>query len=319
MMRRPRLTSEASTEPNACADDLEPAAIIRRARRLRFRVDPRAVGELAGAYHAARPGIGLTFQELRPYEPGDDVRHIDWNVTARQDRPYVRRYVEERSLTVELVLDLSASMRFGPPGQSKLDRATQAAALLATAAIANADRVGLRLVTDRLEDELPAATGSPQLSRILRMLVAAPAARRGTDLLTAFQLPRQRSRRSLIVLLSDFLDPGPVARWRRISRGNRLLALRVVEPREEQLSPSGLVLLRDSERNGRARVMDLDDRRVRAAYAHAARQRHRDFQSWCARCQARGHLIRTEEDPMLSLLRLFRLRGRAGAPGSGPS
>src|SRR5579864_9080196 len=119
---------------------LDAAAIVRQARRLRFRVRPRALTELAGAYLGARPGTGLTFAELRAYEPGDDVRHIDWNVTARQAKPYVRRFVEERALTLWLVVDVSASLRFGPEGRTKADRAAQAAALLAAVAINNGDR-----------------------------------------------------------------------------------------------------------------------------------------------------------------------------------
>src|SRR3954452_938364 len=111
------------------------AAIVRRARRLRFRVRPEAVAMLAGGYHGAPPGVGLMFSELRAYEPGDDVRHLDWNVTARQGRPYVRRFVEERALTLWLIVDVSASLRFGPEGRTKADRAAQAAALLAAAAI----------------------------------------------------------------------------------------------------------------------------------------------------------------------------------------
>src|SRR5204863_2145403 len=139
--------------PPAGPTAVDPAAILRRVRRLRFRVRPRAVSALAGAYHSARPGIGLTFAELRVYEPGDDVRHLDWNVTARQGRPYVRRFIEERSLTLWLIVDVSASLRFGPEGRTKADRAVQSAALLATAAIQAGDRAGLARVSDRVEAE----------------------------------------------------------------------------------------------------------------------------------------------------------------------
>src|SRR5215210_6450107 len=125
-------TPEPEPEPGG---ELDAATIVRRARRLRFRARPESVSALAGAYLGARPGTGLTFAELRAYEPGDDVRHLDWNVTARQGRPYVRRFIEERSLTLWLILDVSASMRHGPEGQTKADRASQAAALLATAAV----------------------------------------------------------------------------------------------------------------------------------------------------------------------------------------
>src|SRR5215831_14502700 len=160
---------------------LDAAAIVRRARRLRFRVRPDAVSQLAGAYHGARPGIGLTFAELRAYEPGDDVRHLDWNVTARQGRPYVRRFIEERALSLWLIVDVSASLRFGPEGRTKADRAAQAAALLAAAAIRNGDHAGLALVSDRIEAELPPAGGTRHLARLLRTLVATPASSRKTD------------------------------------------------------------------------------------------------------------------------------------------
>src|SRR3954453_17856332 len=127
------------TTVTPAAPALDAASIVRRARRLRFRVRPGAVSLLSGAYHGARPGVGLTFAELRAYEPGDDGRHLDWNVTARRGRPYVRRFVEERALTLWLIVDVSASLRFGPEGRTKADRASQAAALLATAAIQNGD------------------------------------------------------------------------------------------------------------------------------------------------------------------------------------
>src|SRR3954463_15558451 len=163
---------------------LDAAAIVRRARRLRFRVRADAVSQLAGAYHGARPGIGLTFAELRAYEPGDDVRHLDWNVTARQGKPFVRRFVEERALCLWLVVDVYARLRFGPEGRTKADRAAQAAALLATAAIQNGDRVGLLMVSDRIEAELTPGGGPRHLARILRALVATPSISRGTALTT---------------------------------------------------------------------------------------------------------------------------------------
>src|SRR4051812_26459409 len=179
------------------------AAIVRRARRLRFRVPPEAVAVLAGAYHGARPGVGLMFSELRAYEPGDDVRHLDWNVTARQGKPYVRRFVEERSLGLWLVVDVSASLRFGPDGRSKADRAAQAAALLAAAAIQNGDRAGLLLLSDRLEADLPPAGGMRPLARVVRALVATPATSRRTDLAIAAARFARGPRRVLIVVLSD--------------------------------------------------------------------------------------------------------------------
>src|SRR5262245_50123992 len=185
------------------------AAIVRQARRLRFRVRPEAVAALAGAYLGARPGTGLTFAELRAYEPGDDVRHLDWNVTARQGKPYVRRFVEERALTLWLIVDVSASLRFGPEGKTKADRAAQAAALLATAAVGNGDRVGLTMVSDRVEALLPPGGGDRHLARVVRALVATPTTSRRTDLAAGLPRLRRFSRRALVVVLSDFLAPGP--------------------------------------------------------------------------------------------------------------
>ncbi len=214
---------------------LDAAAIVRRARRLRFRVRPGAVSQLAGAYHGARPGIGLTFAELRAYEPGDDVRHLDWNVTARQGRPFVRRFVEERALSLWLVVDVSASMRFGPERATKADRAAQAAALLATAAIQNGDRAGLALVSDRIERELAPAGGVRHLSQLVRALVATPTTSPKTRLSVGLARVRRTARRAMIVVISDFRTEEPVGTWRRAARRHDTIALRIVDPRENQL------------------------------------------------------------------------------------
>ena len=218
------------------------------AHRLRFRVRPGAVSQLAGAYHGARPGIGLTFAELRTYEPGDDVRHLDWNVTAHQGRPFVRRYVEERALSLWLVVDVSGSMRFGPERATKADRAAQAAALLATAAVQNGDRAGLVLVSDRIELELAPAGGVRHLSQLVRALVATPTTSPKTKLSVGLARVRRAARRAMLVVISDFVTEEPVGTWRRAARRHDTIALRVVDPRESQLPPSGLLALEDIER-----------------------------------------------------------------------
>ena len=227
---------------------LDATAIVRRARRLRFRVKPGAVSQLAGAYHGARPGIGLTFAELRAYEPGDDVRHIDWNVTARQGRPFVRRFVEERALSLWIVVDVSASMRFGLERATKADRAAQAAALLATAAVQNGDRVGLVLVSDRIELELAPAGGVRHLSQLVRALVATPTTSPGTKLSIGLARVRRTARRAMLVVISDFIAEEPSLTWRRAARRHDTIALRVVDPRENKLPDAGLLSLEDVER-----------------------------------------------------------------------
>lgn len=297
-----------SVPPVALAS-VDAAAIVRRARRLRFRVRPDAVTALAGAYRSSRPGTGLTFAELKAYEPGDDVRNLDWNVTARQGRPYVRRFVEERSLTIRLVVDVSASLRFGPPGRSKADRAAQSAALLASAAIQGGDRAALILVSDRIESELLPGGGPRHLARLLRALVATPSVSRQTDLAAVIPHLRRGGRRGLVVLLSDFLDPGPETAWRSIGRRHDLIALRVVDPREEELPVAGLVALEDSERPGRL-LVDAGSSRVRRAYEQAGRDRRAAFRSWCGAVGAAGYDLGTADDPIGPLLRIFRGRAR---------
>jgi uncharacterized protein (DUF58 family) len=296
------------------ASELDAAAIVRQARRLQFRVRPGAVAELAGAYLGARPGTGLTFAELRAYEPGDDVRHLDWNVTARQGKPYVRRYVEERSLTLWLIVDVSASLRFGPDGRTKADRAAQAAALLAAAAIRNGDRTGLALVSDRIEAELVPDGGARHLARLLRTLVATPATSRRTALALGLSRLRRSARRALIVVLSDFVSDEPVGLWRRAARRHEVVAIRLVEPREEELPSAGLLSLEDAEL-GTRRVVDSGSKRVRAAYARAARERRAAFRAWCSDTGITGFEIPTAADPLGPLLRFFRGRAtRRGAP-----
>ncbi len=293
---------------------MDAAAIVRRARRLRFRARPEAVSALAGAYLGARPGTGLTFAELRAYEPGDDVRHLDWNVTARQGRPYVRRYIEERALTLRLILDVSASLRFGPDGKAKADCAAQTAALLAAAAIQNGDRAGLILVSDRVEAEIVPDGGARHLARIVRSLVTTPAVSRKTDLTAAIQLLRRSVRRAMVVVLSDFLQTGPAPAWRAVTRRNDVLAIRVVEPREETLPDVGLIAVEDAE-TGASRWVDTSSRQVREAYTTAAIARCAAFRSWCLEAGVSGHDLSTSHDPINPLLRIFRdARSRRGRP-----
>lgn len=297
----------------ARSTSLDAAAIVRQARRLRFRVKPGAVSLLSGAYHGARPGIGLTFAELRAYEPGDDVRHLDWNVTARQGKPYVRRFIEERALTLWLIVDVSASLRFGLEGRTKADRASQAAALLATAAIQNGDRVGLLMVSDRVEAELFPSGGTRHLARVVRALVATPATSRRTALGVGLKRLGRSTRRAFIVVLSDFLTPEPLATWRQASRRHEVIAIRLVDPREDELPSAGLIALEDAE-SGTRRLVDSGSARVRTAYAEAARQRRTHYRRWCAGAGLTGYEISTAEDPIAPLIRFFTGRAARRLP-----
>ena len=299
---------QAKPEPDGVSK-VDAASIIRKARRLRFRVRRGAVADLAGAYVGARPGSGLAFAELRPYEPGDDVRHMDWNVTARQGRPFVRRFVEERALTVWLIVDISASLRFGPDGRTKADRAVQAAALLATAAIQAGDRAGLALVSDRVEAELSPAGGPRQLARLVRALVATPSRSKRTALAVGLRGLVRSRRRALVVVLSDFLTVEPATTWKTVARRHDVVAVRLVDPREKVLPASGLVDLVDAEL-GTTRTIDFGSKRVREAYAQAAEARGREFRRWCASSGVAGLDVSTVEEPISPLIRFFAGRAR---------
>jgi uncharacterized protein (DUF58 family) len=292
---------------------IDAAKIVRQARRLRFRVRAEAVSLLAGAYHSARPGIGLTFAELRAYEPGDDVRHLDWNVTARQGKPYVRRFVEERSLLLWLVVDVSASMRFGLEGRTKADRAAQASALLATAAIQNGDRVGLLMVSNRIEVELAPAGGSRHLSQIVRALVATPTSSLKTELGVGLARIRQTGRRAMIVVLSDFSSDEPAGLWRRATRRHDVIALRIVHPLEEKLPAAGMLALEDAE-SGKTLIVDASSHWQRSSYARAAQEQEQAFDRWCSIAGVKGFTMSTEVEPIVSLIELFsKRRARRGA------
>ena len=289
---------------------LNAGSIVRGARRLRFLVGPQALSELTGAYRSARPGSGLTFSELRPYEPGDDVRHLDWNVTARQGRPFVRKYVEERSLLLWIMIDVSASLQFGAENATKADRAMQAAALLATAAILGGDRVALTMISDRLEVEIAPGGGARHLARITRALVSTATTSRKTDLSLGLPPLLRNRRKASVVVISDFLDPEPAGPWSQLTRRHPTVAIRVVDPREEALPDVGLVDLIDAE-TGSRRTIDTGSARVRSNYARQARDRRDRFRRWCEGARLTRLEMVTTEDPLTVLLRHFRNQSRS--------
>jgi uncharacterized protein (DUF58 family) len=211
-------------------------------------------------------------------------------------------------LSLWLILDVSASLRFGPDGRSKADRAAQCAALLAAAAIQNGDRAGLTLVSDRVEAELPPGGGPRHLARLLRMLVASPTSSRKSSLTAAVSRPRRFARRGLVVVIGDFLTAEPIGPWRRVVRRGEVVAIRISDPREEGLPEVGLLGLEDAE-TSRRRVVDTGSARLRSAYRRVADARRNAFRSWCDATGAEGLELSTEDDPLGPLLRLFR--GRA--------
>jgi uncharacterized protein (DUF58 family) len=247
--------------------------LLAQVRRLTIR-SRRAVEEVfSGAYRSAFRGQGLEFSEVREYVPGDDVRSIDWNVTARAGRPFVKRYDEERELTVVIALDCSASLSFGSRGRAKRGAAAEAGALLALAASRNRDRVGLLLFTDRVELYLPPSRSRARALRVVRVLVAFEPRGRGTDLALGLSfLGRVLRRRAVIFLLSDWIGGDFERPLALLGRRHEVIALTVSDPLERELPAHGLLAVEDLERGGE-RLVDLRAAGARSEW-RARRARH---------------------------------------------
>ena len=259
----------ASPEPPAASRD-----VLRQVRRIDLRTRDLVDSRFSGEYHSVFKGQGVEFAEVREYQPGDDVRAIDWNVTARLGHPFVKRFVEERELTVLLVVDLSASQRWATAGQLKSELVAEVAATLAMSAMRNNDRIGLLLVTDRVEWFVPPRKGRRHVLRLIRDLLAFRPAGAGTDLGAGVEYAARLLRsRAVVFLFSDFVlgdgwEPFSRAMMRATGRHD-LVAVHLTDPRDFALPSVGLLALRDPETGERV-VVDSSDPRTRERYATLA-------------------------------------------------
>jgi uncharacterized protein (DUF58 family) len=245
---------------------MSPEEVTREVRRLEITTRHLVRDIMAGEYSSAFRGRGVEFAEVREYQPGDDIRTIDWNVTARLGSAYVKRYLEERELTVLFVADLSASTGFGSVRRTKAELALEVCAVLALAAARNNDRVGAVFATDRVEHYVAPRKGRRQALRVISDLLTFRAARSGTDLGAALgYLEPMLRRRAVIFLLSDFLASGYEAPLARLARRHDLIALQMTDPRERELPDVGLVTLWDPE-TGDWRVVDTADAGLRERF-----------------------------------------------------
>jgi uncharacterized protein (DUF58 family) len=247
-----------------------------RIRRIQIRTRVILESGIGGDYNAVFKGRGMEFAEVREYQPGDEVRTIDWNVTARMGAPYVKKFVEERDLTLLVLVDVSGSQSFGSQFLVKRDYAAELAAVLAFSAVANHDRVGAVLFTDRIEGYVPPARGRDHALRIVRDLLAREPEGTGTDLAGALRFAsRVMKRRGIVAVISDFQAAGYERALGVLRRRHDVIALHLVDPREADVPAAGLVALLDPE-TGERTVVDTSDPRVRArlvaSTAAAARQ-----------------------------------------------
>ena len=244
-----------------------PKELLRQLRKIEFVTAKLANQELSGSYTSVFKGQGLAFSEVRQYHRGDDVRKIDWNVTARMHEPFVKVFVEERELTVMLVVDVSSSEQFGTVRAPKLQVAGEVAALAAFSAIHNNDRVGLIASTDRIEKLVPPKKGDKHGLRVVREILGFTPKHTGTNLTVAFEtLVKVARRRSLAFVISDFFDDGFERAMALASAKHDLIPVMLVDPRDETLPDVGLATFEDLE-TGEPFVVDTSDSRVRDHYA----------------------------------------------------
>ena len=303
------MPSARAQEPSSGGSGLLPADIVRQVKRIQLTTGRQVADVLAGAYVSVFKGRGVEFDEVRPYVPGDDVRTIDWNVTARVGAPYVKRYVEERQLTVMLLVDVSASLDFGSASRSKREAAVELSALLAFSAIENDDKVGLLLFQDHVDEYIPPRKGQKHALRVVRevlslegvggralptgavargsslkelprrirelfvnLVVRRRRLRRATDIAAALEFCRRvLPRRAILFLVSDYLD-GYLNVLSNANRKHDVVAVRITDARESAIESAGLVTLEDAETGART-LLDTNSPAVRAAMQADAQAR----------------------------------------------
>lgn len=284
--------------------------ILKKVRRIEIRTSRLVNESLAGEYHSVFKGRGMEFDEVREYTPGDDIRTIDWNVTSRMGHPYVKKFVEERELTVMLLVDASASGDFGTAGSTKRSMAAEVCALLAFSAIRNNDRVGLLIFTDREERYVPPRKGRNHVLRVISEVLTFQPLGKGTDLAMALEsLARGIRRRSVAFVVSDFLCADFERELRLANRKHDLIALSLSDPRESELPAVGILELEDAE-TGRRILVDTWDREGRRRFQALAAERR----------ELRRRLFRQNEVDFVELstslpydaplIRFFRERAR---------
>lgn len=244
-----------------------PVEVMRAIRRIEIRTRRLVNQGMGGEYHSVFKGRGMEFSEVREYQAGDDVRTIDWNVTSRTGSLHVKKFIEERELTVLLAVDVSRSGDFGSVARNKLETAAEVAAVLAFAAVRNNDRVGLLLFTDEIEVHVPPAKGGEHVLRVVREVLCHEPRGHGTDIGKALRSAMSSlKKRSIVFVISDFLDAHYERALRVASRKHDVVAVAVADPREAELPDLGLVLFEDAE-SGERRLVDTGSRRVREAHA----------------------------------------------------
>lgn len=299
---------------------MTPADIIKKVRRLEICTRRLVTDSVTGAYYSSFKGRGMDFEEVREYAIGDDVRTIDWNVSAKMDRPFVKVFREERELTLMLLIDLSASGVFGSVEQSKRERAAEIASVIAFSASQNNDKVGLLLYTDEVEHYIPPKKGRRHILRVIRDILFVEPKGKGTHHKSALDyLNRVQRRKSVVFLISDFLDneqnsdnqqPATNDLFTTLALTHQrhdLVSIALSDPRESELPKVGLITLEDAE-TGETVEIDTGNRSVRERYAKLAAERRNKFQSGMRKKGLDWIEARTDQPYLPALRQLFARR-----------
>ena len=285
-----------------------PPEILRQVKLIELRTRGLVNSVFTGEYRSVFKGQGMEFSEVREYQPGDEVRSIDWNVTARMSRPFVKRYIEERELTVMLVVDLSGSERFGTVRRFKSELASELAAVLAMSAVRNNDRVGVLLFTDRIEHVVPPRKGRRHVLRIIRDLLAFEPVGRGTDMVRAIDyVARMLNEHAIVFIVSDFLEEDISHPLKLLAQRHDVVAVTVEDPSERDLPNIGIARLIDPE-TGETFEVDTSSPVVRTAYTDRVMKEREERKHLLRRLAIDEIPVRTEGGVVEPLLRFFRTR-----------
>lgn len=289
---------------------METSEILKKVRRIEIKTKRLSANIFAGQYHSAFKGKGMAFSEVREYQFGDDVRDIDWNVTARYGKPFIKIFEEERELTVMLMIDLSGSQKFGSQTSIKRDVIAEMAATLAFSAIQNNDKIGVIFFTDTIEKFIPPKKGKKHILFIIRELIGFQPQNNKTDLNRALQyLTSVIKRRCTTFLISDFIDDTDYSKAMTIANNKHdIIALQVYDKRDTELPNIGLMNVRDFE-TGKEMFIDTSSKRVRDAYASHWQQSQSKLKNTFNQSRVDNVSVSTDEDYVKALLALFKMRG----------
>lgn len=288
---------------------METKDILKKVRKIEIKTRALSQNIFAGQYHSAFKGRGMTFSEVREYQYGDDVRTIDWNVTARYGKPYIKVFEEERELTVMLLVDVSGSLDFGSTRHYKKNIITEVAATLAFSTIQNNDKVGVILFSDKVEKFIPPKKGKKHVLHIIRELLVFEPESNQTNIADALKyFTNAIKKRSTAFIISDFMDNGFERTLTIANNKHDISALQVYDTRETELPDVGLIKLKDAETGERIWV-DTSDKRLRTVFKHKWNERQLELQKIFKQSGVDTVTMNTSDDYVKALLRLFTLRG----------